>query len=53
MRTELNHIHSELESKKSALTIEKENETAILRHQCELKQRLKDLTEESLGLENK
>ena len=46
-------MHSELEAKKAAITIEKENETAILRHQCEMKQRLRDLTEESLGLENK
>jgi hypothetical protein len=49
----LTSLHSDLEAKKLALTVEKENETAILRHQCELKQRLKDLTEECLSMENK
>lgn len=53
VRIKLTSLHSDLEAKKLALTVEKENETAILRHQCELKQRLKDLTEECLSMENK
>lgn len=35
------------------LAQEKDNENAMLKHQCDLKERLKDLNYESMKLENR
>ena len=46
-------LESQLKHKQMELGVEKENETAILKHSCDLKDRLRELNAEIMLLEQK